>query len=66
MPTLLVRATRELAPGGGFVVPEDERDRFLAAVPQASVVEVDGNHLTVTTSAEAAAAIDGFLASAAG
>jgi pimeloyl-ACP methyl ester carboxylesterase len=48
MPVLLVRATQELRPAAGFVVPPGERDRFLHDVPHATVVEVDANHLTVT------------------
>ena len=61
MPTLLVRATREIAPGAGHVVPIAERERFRGAVPHAEVVEVDGNHLTVNTHPDLAAAVRGFL-----
>jgi pimeloyl-ACP methyl ester carboxylesterase len=62
MPTLLLRATRELRPGCGFVVPADDRDRFDRAVAAATIVEVDANHLTINTSAQMAAAVDDFLA----
>ena len=62
MPTLLVRATRELRPGSGFVVPAGDRDRFLRDVPQGAVVEVDANHLTVNTHGDTPAAIGAFLA----
>ncbi len=49
MPTLLVRATREIRTGAGHVVPLDELNRFARAVPHAEIVEVDANHLTVNT-----------------
>jgi pimeloyl-ACP methyl ester carboxylesterase len=62
MPTLLLRATRELQPGSGFVVPADDRDRFARDVPSATVVEIDANHLTINTHEAFAAAIRAFLA----
>jgi pimeloyl-ACP methyl ester carboxylesterase len=62
MPTLLVRATRELLPGAGLVVPADDRERFLREVPHAVVVDVDANHLTINTHADTAAAVRNFLA----
>jgi pimeloyl-ACP methyl ester carboxylesterase len=62
MPTLLLRATRELEPGCGFIVPADDRDRFVRAVPSATVVEIDANHLTITTHDDLATAIADFLA----
>lgn len=61
MPTLLLRATKELLPGFGYVVPEDERDRFVHAVPAATVVEVDANHYGINTHEASAAAIAEFL-----
>jgi len=61
MATLLVRATRELAPGAGHVVPTAERDRFLAAVPHAELAEVDATHLTVNTHPALVAAVAPFL-----
>jgi len=61
MPTLLVRATCELRAGAGYVVPSADRDRFLHEAPQATVVEVDGNHLTVNTHPATAEAIYSFL-----
>jgi pimeloyl-ACP methyl ester carboxylesterase len=63
MPTLLVRATREMRPGSGFVVPADEGDAFLRTVPAAEVVEVDANHLTVNAHPDAARAMGAFLRS---
>lgn len=63
MPTLLVRATRELRPGAGFVVPADDRDLFQSQVPGATIVEVDANHLTTATNATTTDAISRFLSS---
>jgi pimeloyl-ACP methyl ester carboxylesterase len=62
MPTLLVRATRELRPGAGYVVPEDDRDRFAREVPHAAIVEVDANHLTINTHPATGEAVARFLA----
>ena len=61
MPTLLVRATRELRPGAGFVVPADDKARFLREVPRGTIVEVDANHLTAVAHDEAIDAIRRFL-----
>jgi pimeloyl-ACP methyl ester carboxylesterase len=61
MPTLLLRATQELRPGSGFIVPADDRDWFVREVPGATVVDIDANHLTINTHTAAAAAIDNFL-----
>ncbi len=61
MPVLLVRATQPLVGERGFVVPEEVRDAFLAAVPSAAVVEVDGNHYGVNTHPDAAEAAARFL-----
>ena len=61
MPTLLLRRTRELRPGAGYTVPGADRDKFLREVRKASVVEVDANHLTITTHAGTATAIRDFL-----
>lgn len=65
MPTLLLRATHELAPGAGHVVPPDDRDRFLAEVPTAILAEIPANHLTVLTHPAAIAATATFLTTAA-
>jgi pimeloyl-ACP methyl ester carboxylesterase len=61
MPTLLVRATQELAPGAGFVVPVEDRDRFRREVPGSVVTEIDASHTTINTHPEAARAIVNFL-----
>ena len=62
MPTLLVRATRELAPGADHVVPADDRGLFRHKVNGSVVVEIDANHLTINTHPDTAAAIGRFLA----
>jgi pimeloyl-ACP methyl ester carboxylesterase len=64
MPVLLVRATQPLLGASGFIVPEAERDAFLATVPSASLVEVDANHYGVNTHPASAEAIGRFLAGA--
>lgn len=61
MPTLLLRATRELRPGAGHVVPTDDRDRFVRDVARGAVVEIDANHLTINTHPDTVAAIRAFL-----
>ncbi len=61
MPVLLVRATQPLVGERGFVVPESVRDAFVAAVPSATVVEVDGNHYGVNTHPDTAEATAHFL-----
>jgi len=63
MPTLLLRATRELL-GAGFVVPAGDRDRFRRDVPHAAVVEIDANHLTINAHPDTVAAVVRFLTSA--
>ena len=62
MPTLLVRASRQILPDTGFVVGAALRDSFLAAVPSAKAVEVDANHYGVMAHPDALRAIDEFLA----
>jgi hypothetical protein len=58
VPVLLVRAAVPLAPRNGFIVSAADRDRLLASVAGAEVVEVDANHYGVVmheATAEAAA-----------
>lgn len=62
MPALLARATQPLVGASGFIVPELERDAFLAAVGSASLVEVDANHYGINTHPATAEAIEAFLA----
>lgn len=61
MPVLLVRATREILPGLGFIVSEADRRRFPLEVATATVVDVAANHYTVNTSDESVAAIRRFF-----
>lgn len=61
MPVLLLRAARELLPGAGHLVTEEDRDRFRAEVPLAEVVEIDANHYGISLHEDSAAAIRGFL-----
>jgi hypothetical protein len=61
MPTLLLRATQEIRPGAGFVVPPSERDRFVRAVPHAKITKVDATHVTITTHQTTATATRNFL-----
>lgn len=61
MPTLLLRARQELAPGAGHVVPASDRDRFRRDVTGGVVVEIEANHLTITTHPDTAIAVAGFL-----
>lgn len=61
MPTLLVRASQELAPGAGYVVPPADRDRFASEVPHAVVVEVDADHRTIAAHPDTATAVRAFL-----
>ncbi len=61
MPVLLLRATREIMPGMGYIVSDADRRRFPGEVPTASVVVVDANHYTVATSDASVAAIRRFF-----
>ncbi len=61
MPVLLLRATREMLPGTGFLVGARDRQRFPAMVPSATVVDIDANHYTIATSDDTADAIRRFL-----
>lgn len=61
MPALLVRASRPLLPGLGFIVGAALRDEFLDAVPSAKAVEVDANHYGVMAHPDALRAIADFL-----
>jgi len=61
MPVLLLRASRELLPGLGHIVPEPERVRFLREVPTARSVEVDANHYGINTHEDSARHIAEFL-----
>jgi len=62
MPVLLLRASRPILPGAGFILGAGARDAFLAAVPSAQVAEIDANHYGVMAHPEALRAAGGFLA----
>lgn len=59
MPVLLVRSARGM--GGGFIVPEAERDGLVARAADATVVEVDATHSDIMTADETWAAVDEHL-----
>ncbi|MEA2168009.1 MAG: hypothetical protein QOF76_1309 [Solirubrobacteraceae bacterium] len=60
-PTLLVRAARPF--NGGFIVPEAERDGFVAAAAgTVDVVEIDANHFDLITEDGTIAAVVDHLA----
>jgi pimeloyl-ACP methyl ester carboxylesterase len=66
VPVLLVRAARPLLPGpgrrgAGLVVSPEDLDRFVAAVPQARVADVDANHYGVLMHESTASAVVEFL-----
>ena len=62
MPTLVLRARREILPGFGFILPRAEAERFAAALPSARLAEIDANHYTITTHDDSIAAIGAFVA----
>jgi len=64
MPVLLLRASREMLPGSGFILSRRDRERFPTMVPTATVVDIDANHYTIATSDAAVAAIREFLSTA--
>jgi pimeloyl-ACP methyl ester carboxylesterase len=61
MPVLLVRAAKEIPPNFGYILTQQDYDRFLREVPGATGLEVDANHYTVGMNADAARAIAEFL-----
>jgi pimeloyl-ACP methyl ester carboxylesterase len=61
MPALLLRASREMLPGTGFIVSQRDRERFPERVPTGTAVDVDANHYTIATSEHAATTIAQFL-----
>jgi len=61
MPTLLMRASRPLLPGTGFVVGASLRDAFVSEVRSAEAAEVDANHYGVVAHPDALRAILEFL-----
>jgi pimeloyl-ACP methyl ester carboxylesterase len=59
MPTLLVRSLRQM--GGGYIVPESERDGLVAHAARPTVVEVDETHWDIMTADATWSAIDDHL-----
>lgn len=65
-PVQLLRAGTPMAPDGGFVVALADAEQFAAAGTDATVVEVDADHYSILTSAEAISATERFVGVAAG
>ena len=61
MPSLLIRATREVIPGAGYILTPADVQRFLAEVPGSRAVEVDAGHYQVGVHPDTARAIAEFL-----
>jgi len=61
MPSLVVRATREIVPGCGYILTQDDVDRYLREVPRSRAVYVDAGHYQVGMHADTARAISEFL-----
>jgi pimeloyl-ACP methyl ester carboxylesterase len=61
MPTLLIRASREIMPGMGYILNQEDTERFAREVPHCRVVEVDANHYTIGMHPDATSAIAEFL-----
>jgi pimeloyl-ACP methyl ester carboxylesterase len=61
MPVLLVRATQEIPPNFGFILPKADYERFLREVRTGEGVEIDANHYTVGMDPAAAKEIARFL-----
>ena len=61
MPVLLVRAAREILPGMGYIVSEEDSKRFPAEVKSVRVVNVDANHYNAGYDPDAVVAIKNFL-----
>ena len=62
-PVQLLRANRAMSPSGGLVVSRADADRFAAAAPDATVVEVDADHYSIVTSPFAIRALEEFVGS---
>jgi pimeloyl-ACP methyl ester carboxylesterase len=61
MPSLIVRATREVVPGCGYILTRADVDRYVAEVPNSRAVEVDTGHYQVGMHPDTAGAIAEFL-----
>jgi hypothetical protein len=62
MPSLVLRARREMTPGTGYILTQRDYERFVAAVPGAKAAEIDANHYTIVTTDDTAVAITAFFA----
>jgi pimeloyl-ACP methyl ester carboxylesterase len=60
-PVLLLRASRELLPGYGYILSSSDAERFAREVPGARVIEIDANHYGIITADATASAIAAFL-----
>lgn len=61
MPSLIVRATREILPGMGYILNEDDYERFIREVPGSRGVTVDAGHYDIGLHDDTARAIAAFL-----
>jgi pimeloyl-ACP methyl ester carboxylesterase len=61
MPSLIIRATREVVPGFGYILTAADVERFLAEVPGSRAVSVDSGHYQVGMHPDTARAVAGFL-----
>ncbi|MHB8718996.1 MAG: alpha/beta fold hydrolase [Candidatus Dormibacteria bacterium] len=61
MPTLLVRAGREIVPGGGYILTEADAERFVREGTNRRLVTIDAQHYGVGLHDDTAAAVKAFL-----
>ena len=61
MPSLVIRAMREVVPGCGYILTQADVDRFLTEVPGSRAVLVDSGHYGVGMHPDTARAIAEFL-----
>lgn len=61
MPSLIIRATREVVPGFGYILTAADVERFLAEVPGSRAVSIDSGHYQVGMEPDTARAIAAFL-----
>ena len=63
MPTLVVRAGREIVPGGGYILTAADAERFVREGEGRTLVTVDAQHYGVGLHDDTAAAVKAFLES---
>jgi pimeloyl-ACP methyl ester carboxylesterase len=61
MPSLMLRARREIMDGLGYILPEADAERYAREVPGARLVTIDANHYVIGFHEETARVIAGFL-----